>query len=358
MAAKQQTWLRRLQIIALVMLILYFTNQLFHDQLSVLFGAINAILLPFGIALFLSYLLSPIIQFIETRFKIQNRIVSIVLVFILLLVFLVLFVLVIGNIIYTQAELFILVDWTNIVTQVETFVANNPSLQDLYDIIKEYASMDTVAPYVFDVLSIFKGIIGFVVAIVLVPVFLVFLLNDKDTIFKGILWVFPKQMQKDLVALAKRANEVTEKYFNGRFISMFIMSVFFTIVFLVLGFGVDRAIFFGFTLGFLDIIPYIGGFIGVVLPILYSFTITDQTLLHEWTFVAIIIINAIAQFIQGNILQPYIMGKEVKLHPLLILSSFIFFGALFGITGVILAIPITGTLKATLEYYREAKLDG
>ena len=77
-----------------------------------------------------------------------------------------------------------------------------------------------------------------------------------------------------------------------------------------------------------------------------------------WTFIAIIIINAIAQFVQGNILQPYIMGKEVKLHSLLILSSFIFFGALFGITGIILAIPITGTLKATMEYYREAKSDG
>jgi len=184
---------------------------------------------------------------------------------------------------------------------------------------------------------------------------LVFLLSDRNNIFKGLLWVLPKKYQADVVELGIRANDVTEKYFNGRFLSMLIMSIFFTIVFIIFGFGIDKAIFFGFTLGFLDLIPYIGGFIGIALPVLYSFTIADTVLFGQWAFIAIIIINIIAQFIQGNILQPYIMGKEVKLHPLLILSSFIFFGALFGITGIILAIPITGTLKTTLEYYREEK---
>jgi putative permease len=158
--------------------------------------------------------------------------------------------------------------------------------------------------------------------------------------------------QSEIEELAGRANDVTEKYFNGRFIIMLISSVLFTIMFLVFGFGVDKAIFFGFTLGFLDIIPYVGGFIGVLLPVLYSFTISDQLLMGQWAFVGIILVNFVIQAIQGNVLQPIIMGKEVKLHPLLILSSFIFFGALFGITGVILAIPITGTLKTTLEYYR------
>ncbi len=133
------------------------------------------------------------------------------------------------------------------------------------------------------------------------------------------------------------------------------MRVFFTIVFTIMGIDIDKAIFFGFTLGFLDIIPYIGGFIGVLLPILYSFTITSSVMFGQWAFIAIIIINVIAQFIQGNVLQPYIMGKEVKLHPLLVLSSFIFFGALFGITGIILAIPITGTIKASFEYFREVR---
>jgi len=350
--------LQNLGIVALILISMYYLNGLFGAQINVLFAAINTVLFPFGIALFISYLLAPIIKFIEKKFNIKKRVLSITIVFILMIVVMALFLLIVGNIIFAQAELFYEVDWGNIVTQIESFVTNNPQLEKAYEAIKAYLSFDSVSSYVFNVFDVFKGVIGFIVTIVLVPVFLVFLLNDRNTIFKGIIWVVPEKYRHDIIELGTRANDVTEKYFNGRFLSMFIMSVFFTIIFIILGFGVDKALFFGFTLGFLDIIPYIGGFVGVLLPILYSFTVPEHLLFGVWTFIAIIIINVVAQFVQGNILQPYIMGKEVKLHPLLILSSFIFFGALFGITGIILAIPITGTLKATLEYYREVKSDG
>jgi putative permease len=193
-----------------------------------------------------------------------------------------------------------------------------------------------------------------VITIVLVPVFLFFILHDKKRIFEGIISVVPKKKQTHLKELGSRANIVIEKYFNGRFISMFVMSIFFTIFFFILGFK-EKSIFFGFTLGFLDIIPYVGGFIGMLLPVLFSFTISDQLMFGEWAFVAVIIGNFTGQFIQGNILQPFIMGREVNLHPLLVLSSFIFFGALFGITGIILAIPITGIIKTSFEYFGELK---
>lgn len=350
--SKREKTLQTLGIITLSLVSLYYLNQLFGDQLSLLWRAANTILLPFGIALFISYLLNPIVNFLESKFKIPKRTYTIAIVFILMIAAIGLFGLIVGTIIVSQAEIFVNTDWESILTQIETFVAENEFLQDSYDDIAQYLNFESAAPVLVDIFSVVQGTISFIVAIVLTPVFLVFLLNDKDTIFKGILWMLPKQFQKDVVELAKRANDVTEKYFNGRFLSMFIMSIFFTIVFTIFGFGLDKAIFFGFTLGFLDIIPYIGGFVGILLPILYSFTITDSVMFGQWAFVAIIIINMIAQFVQGNILQPYIMGKEVNLHPLLVLSSFIFFGALFGITGVILAIPITGTIKATLEYYR------
>ncbi len=357
----QERRMRILQNVAIVTLILismFYLNKLFEMQIKTLLGAINTVLFPFGIALFISYLLAPIMKFIEKKFKIKKRALSIVIVFILLIIVLALFSLIVGNIIFSQAELFFQVDWDNIIAQIETFVSSNPQFTSAYDALKEYISVESLSSYVFNVFDLFRGVVGVIVTIVLVPVFLVFLLNDRNTIFKGIIWALPKKYRQDVIELGTRANDVTEKYFNGRFLSMFIMSIFFTIIFIILGFGIDKAVFFGFTLGFLDIIPYIGGFVGVLLPILYSFTIPTQVLFGVWCFVAIIIINAIAQFVQGNILQPYIMGKEVKLHPLLILSSFIFFGALFGITGIILAIPITGTLKATVEYYREVKSDG
>jgi len=212
--------------------------------------------------------------------------------------------------------------------------------------------LNSVSPVIINVVHIFKSMVSIVISIVLVPVFLFFILTDKEKIFEGFLVVIPKKHQKHVRELGIRSNEVIEKYFNGRFISMFIMSIFFTTIFFILGFR-ERSIFFGFTLGFLDIVPYIGGFIGMLIPLLYSLTVPTELLFGEWTWLIIIGVNLVGQGLQGGIIQPWIMGREVSLHPLLVLSSFIFFGALFGVTGIILAIPITGIIKVTFEYFYE-----
>ncbi|MBN2605532.1 MAG: AI-2E family transporter [Bacilli bacterium] len=351
---KRTALLQIFGIIALVLISLKYLNELFGPQISTLIVAINTILLPLGIALFISYLLAPIVNFIEKRFKIKNRILNIAIVFVLISFLFGLFSYYVGNIIYQQAVIFIESDWDRIVIYVNDQIDNNESLRSAYDNISAFVNFGTVTPILFNFVNIIRGVTGFIITIVLVPVFLFFILHDKKRIFQGIISVVPKNKQKHLNELGSRANTVIEKYFNGRFISMFVMSIFFTIFFLILGFK-EKSIFFGFTLGFLDIIPYVGGFIGMLLPILFSFTISDQLMFGEWAFVAVIIGNFTGQFIQGNILQPFIMGKEVNLHPLLVLSSFIFFGALFGVTGIILAIPITGIIKTSFEYFGELK---
>lgn len=343
--------LQNLGIVTLILVSLYYLNRLFGDQIDILFKAINSIVLPFGIALFISYLLAPIIKFIEHRFKIKKRWISVVLVILLLIVVATLFGLFIGVTIYNEASEFVDTDWNNILASIENYVVNNDFLNSIYVASEEYLTFESATPVIFDVLNILQGAIGIIVSIVLVPVFLVFLLHDKELIFNGILKTVPLKYRNHVKELGTRANEVIEKYFNGRFLSMFIVSIAFTIVLLIFGFSIDKAIFFGFTLGFLDIIPYIGGFIGIMLPVLFSFTITDQVLFGQWAFIGLISCNLVIQFLQGNVLQPLIMGKEVNIHPLLVLSSFIFFGALFGITGIILAIPITGTIKTSVEYY-------
>ncbi len=347
--------LQYLGILTLSVIFLFYLNELFTDQIRTLFTAINAILLPFGIALFVSYLLSPIINLLETKLKIKKRWISVLIVFLLLIVVGGIFVYFIGDIIYTQADLFFKNDWEGIKTWALGFAADYPIINDLFEQINEILNFENASPYILSVFDIFRSVVGLVVVIVLVPVFLFFLLKEKETVFAGIITVFPKKQQVHVRELGIRANEVIQKYFNGRFLSMLIISILFTIMFMIFGFGFNKSIFFGFILGFLDIIPYIGGFIGLLLPVLNSFTLQDDLLFGKWTFIAVIIGNGIIQLFQGNILQPYIMGKEVNMHPLLVLSSFIFFGALFGITGIILAIPITGIIKTSVQYFNELK---
>lgn len=345
--------LHNMGIITLVLISLYFINELFGQQLSIFRSAVNSIVLPFGIALFLSYLLQPLVNILEKRLKIKYRIVSIIIVFIVVILVGAGFLFLVGDIIYRQGVSFVENDLDNIVLWVNELIANSPEVQNLYNTVVQYINFETFQPVLVNALNILKGVGSFVVIIVLIPVFLFFLLKEKQTIFNGIVSVVPQKYQLHATELGKRANFVIQKYFNGRFLSMFIMSILLTIMFMVFGFGFGRALFFGFVLGFLDIIPYIGTFIGLLLPVLYSFTVQDSLWLGEWTFVGLIAVNAVLQGFQGNILQPIIMGKEVNLHPLLVLVSFIFFGALFGISGVILAIPITGILKTTAEYFQQ-----
>lgn len=347
--------LQNLGILALTLLSLYYINILFNNQLGILKTAVNSLVLPFGIALFLSYLLEPLLRLLEKHFKSNNRLLNVAIVFLVMIVVIIGFSYFVGIIIYEQAVSFIRNDWAGIVAWINTTIENNPKLEEAYVSIQQYISFENASPVIFNVVNIVRSFGSIIVVIVLIPVFLFFLLKEKETVFNGIVSVVPNKYKHHVRELGTRANEVIQNYFNGRFLVMFIMSIALSIMFIAFGFSVQRSIFFGFTLGFLDIIPYIGGFIGLLLPILYSFTVQDQLFLGEWTFVGLIVANAILQGVQGGILQPIIMGKEVNLHPLLVLSSFIFFGSLFGISGVILAIPITGIIKASAIYFNELK---
>lgn len=347
--------LQNMGIITLVLVSMFYINQLFSSQLVIFFTAVNSIVLPFGIALFLSYLVEPIMRALQKHAKLKNQLLSVVIVFAILMLVIIAFLYFVGIIIYEQGVNFFENDWDNILAWITEFIDSNPSIASAYESLEEYISFENASPLIFNVVNIARSIGSFVIVIVLIPVFLFFLLKEKETVFQGIVSVVPKKYKLHVKELGGRANIVIQKYFNGRFLVMLIMSVVFTILFMIFGFSFQRSLFFGFTLGFLDIIPYIGSFIGILLPVLFSFTIPGELLFGEWTFVALIVSNAILQGIQGNILQPYIMGKEVNMHPLLVLTSFIFFGSLFGITGVILAIPITGIIKASAQYFNEMK---
>lgn len=351
---KEQKRVRTLQNIGILVLILaalFLIKELFWDTIEHFFTAFNMVLIPASIALFISYLLAPIIKLIEDRKVIPKRWMTVLLVILSSLVVLGFFAYFIGGIIYDQAVLFFDQDWASILASVEEYILNNEQLSETYDTIKGYFDFTVVSPVLLNMMSIFKNAATIALIIVLVPVFLFFILNDKEKIFNGIITVVPKKYRKTLQELGVRTNTIIEKYFNGRFISMFIMSIFYTICFFILGFGA-RSVFFGFTLGFLDIIPYIGATIGVLLPLLYAFTLNDNLLFHQYAPIAVLVINFAGQGLQ-SIIQPFIMGKEVDMHPLLVLSSFIFFGALFGVVGVILAIPITGVIRTIAEYFAQ-----
>ncbi len=341
-----------LGIIAATLLIFMLVRELAGGLVAQFWTAFLAILLPFSIALFISYLIAPVFKLLERRLRFRHRLINTIIVFFGVGFLLFLFGRFAGTLIYTQGVAFIENDWPRVVSYFDEVFSEDSSLRAIYAWLTEYVQIGEGEKITIDLISIFQSLTTIVITIVLVPVFLFFILNDKDRIYESLISLVPKRYRDDAIELTTRANKVVTEYFNGRFITMFVMAIFFTLLLLVLGFR-ERAILFGFMLGFFDIVPYVGPFIAIILPVLWSLTETAQLPFGELSPYIILIAVVIGQMIQNNVAQPLIMGKETKIHPLLVLSAFIFFAYLFGVVGLILAIPITGTIKSTIQYYKE-----
>jgi predicted PurR-regulated permease PerM len=109
--------------------------------------------------------------------------------------------------------------------------------------------------------------------------------------------------------------------------------------------GVPLASSFGFLAGLLEIIPYFGPIAGALLPTLVALTVSPvKALLTVGVFVLLHLLDA-------NLIQPQILGRYVRLHPVVVIISFLFLGDLLGFVGLLLAIPTTAFLAALMEVF-------
>ena len=348
---KLHEWILKFTLITLILATMWLIKVVFGDFLNTFMTAFTAILMPFSIALFISYLIAPIFRILEKRLWMRNRMLNTIILFILFGFFLFFFIRYAGTLIYEQGVLFIQEDWPNVQDAIETFFMSREPLVPVYEYLEEFFSYDLFGRIDYDVVSIFESLSTILLTVVLVPVFLFFILNDRKRIYESLVAMIPKKYRHHAIELTKRANHVTEQYFNGRFTTMFIMAIVFSIILFILGFG-ERSILFGFMLGFFDIVPYIGPFVASILPVLYS--MTDPSLpFGDFAPLVTLITVIIFQIVQDNVVQPFVMGHETKIHPMLVLSAFIFFGYLWGVVGIILAIPITGMIRSVSHYIRE-----
>lgn len=346
----QKTWIKSAGIVLLTLAVIFMVNQVFPSLFGRFFGAFYAIFIPFSVAVFIVYLVAPLNQFL-IKLNLKNATARSLFIVLFLLTVIAVFAITAGDVIYTQAVQFINNDWPAILAALQAMLDDNSGLSDMYDFVLPYLNFDSISNMTVDIYGAFQSITNILIATVLTPVFLFFLLRDGSKIRHAIIKVLPDKMEPDADQLTTRADTVIKQYFNGRFTSIAIMIVVFNIIFFIMGFG-GRSLLFGFLLGVLDIIPYIGPVIGTLLPMLYTLA-DDSIAFGDFAPLAVLIIVFVVNFIQNNLLQPYIMGRETKMHPLLVLSSLLFFGYLFGIVGIILAIPLTGTIRSAVVYYQE-----
>ena len=179
-----------------------------------------------------------------------------------------------------------------------------------------------------------------------------FLLKDGKYFEKIFILLFPSRLKKRIEKSLIDIKSLLSRYFLGLLLQISILFTLYTSILLI--FGVKDAVVIAFLCAILNLIPYIGPLIGIVLM---SFLTMTSYLGEDFSSIVIpktvyvIIGYIVAQLVDNFISQPYIFSNSVKSHPLEIFLVILTGGILFGITGLILAIPLYTVIKVFLKVF-------
>ncbi len=179
-----------------------------------------------------------------------------------------------------------------------------------------------------------------------------FFLKDSKLFQNGLLIFVPNKREKGMVNSINKINSLLSRYFVGLLLQIFILFVIYTIVLLVV--GIENAIVIAFLCALFNVIPYIGPIIGGVLMILLTMTSNlgmdfSTVILPKAGYVLIGL--TIGQLVDNFFSQPFIFSNSVKSHPLEIFLVIIIAGLLFGVVGMIIAVPGYTAIKVILKEF-------
>lgn len=196
----------------------------------------------------------------------------------------------------------------------------------------------------FDKLGEFMSQSGSVVSdLILIPIYLFFFLYYRRFFRSFYYKLFQNQSKAFLNKMIRKIYSIQQNYLVGLIKVIIIVGVLNTIALLVL--GIDNAIFFGFLAAILILIPYIGVIIGSLIPAVVALATKDS----YWYAVGVIGIFMFIQFLEGNFITPKITGSKVSINAFIAILSLLIFSMLWGISGMIVALPVTATLKIIFD---------
>jgi predicted PurR-regulated permease PerM len=304
-------------------------------------------LIPFIIAFALAFVLQPVVRFFQNKGLGRGLSVIVVLTLFVVVVFLIVQT-TLPHLIKEIKQL--IVELPKITSEIKELLNNfskrfdflpsdyQPNFDNINTFFSRYVIRLGNFPKIF-----VDRIISYLSIMILVPMILIYFLLDYEKILCGIRNFLVRNNKVRLKNYLADLNKIMGSYFRGVFIVMIIISTVFSIVFTFL--GLDFAVFFGIIIGLTNIIPYLGSYIGGALPLLFALLESPQKAL------LVLIFSVIIQTIESDVLTPYIQSKHIKIHPLIVILGLLVFGSLFGVIGMMVAVPILSIIKITLKHY-------
>jgi predicted PurR-regulated permease PerM len=183
-------------------------------------------------------------------------------------------------------------------------------------------------------LSVVAGVFGFLTDFLITFVYIFFFIHFRSRFKKFILMLFEDSKQGEVRDIISKSTAVVQSYLFGRLILMVVLAVLYATGLSIS--GVDRVLFVSVISAVLSIIPFVGNFIGYGLAMVMGVISGGSAL----TLVGVTLTYAVVQFIETYILQPIILGGKLDIHPFFIILAVILGNAVWGVTGMILSLPL------------------
>ena len=301
-------------------------------------------IIPLAFSVLLSILLHPLCAFLE-RFKVP-RIGAILLSILAFSIGIVVLVYVVTLQIGSFAE-----ELPRITEKTEVLMEQTLTMGEKYLNLSRTQQVSEAKKYLINGLSEGRAFLlntlvtttGAISTFILIPLYIFFFLLYRDFFRRFVHKAIRSVPKEELNILLKKIYEVIQSYLSGLLLVILIVGVLNSVGLLLL--GIPHAIFFGFLAGFLILIPYIGILIGSVLPAVLAIVTMDSI----WYSVGVIGVMSFVQFLEGNFITPNIVGSKVSVNPLAAIVALFLGGQLWGLSGLILALPVTAILKVLFD---------
>ncbi|MDX9757759.1 MAG: AI-2E family transporter [Bacteroidota bacterium] len=311
--------------------------------LGVLLHELQSVLLPFVLALFLSYIFKPVVLFLR-----KWRVPSVLALLVVLIVISGLFF-GLGAIIYASIESFvqeapkyqeklarIVRDLTLVADDLAARIGVKPENVGLTDLVDVSALTGIITASAGSFVS---GVGNSVLVILL----MFFILAGSGNLSAKVRHAFAARHSERLAAVIEGIDRKVRQYLIAKTLISLGTGAVTTIILLL--FGVDFALLWGFLTFLLNFIPNFGSIVSVIFPVVIALLQFDSAS----SALILLVLLVATQMVMGNVIEPKLMEFSLDLSPLLVLVALIFWGWLWGVWGMILAVPMMSILKIIFE---------
>lgn len=221
------------------------------------------------------------------------------------------------------------------VEQWKTFITNNTFLvENDLPTVDSFTSMDSEPGESASIISMFGRGTGYLGTYLLTFIYVFFMLNYRHRFRMFLLRLFPDEKSGDVNQIVKESANVVQQYLVGKLILIGLLAITYSIGLGIT--GISNFILVSILAALFTLIPYLGNIIGFGLAMGFGYLTSGEF----GVLIGVVITFAVAQFFESYVLQPFIVGDKVDVHPFFVILAVIVGNALWGIIGMILAIPV------------------